>query len=237
MYIESFKNINIFLVVLLNALFVLLAMGAARLVGLFSEGWMQKLNNLDLENVALQSEVQLKSLVATLRGFYLFVIFAFILFILFFIVNWSFFQGWIWNILLKKKLSFRYFWKFSLLNAIWFLLWAVISSLILFGGKTESFMILFSILILLFLHFSFILCVLFTKDNKIRQIKKAMKMGILKIHHFILPYIVILATLFIVSQLSLLNTAYLMAFVYLIFFSWMQKYLANVILEVSKTKN
>ena len=196
MYVNSFKNINLLLVLLLNVLFVFLTIVVARLIGFFSEGWMEKLNNLDLESVVLQSEAQLRSVVSTLRGFYLFVVFAVLLFILFFIVNWSFFQGLIWNILLKKKFNFRYFLKFLLLNTIWFLLWVVVLSVILFGGRMEFFIILFSILILLFLHFSFILCVLFTKENRFSQIKKAIKLGILRIHYFILPYVVILITFY-----------------------------------------
>lgn len=238
MYVESFKNLNILLVLLLNASFFLLTIGAGKLIGFFSEGWMEKLNNLDLESVALQSEVQLRGIVSTLRGFYLFVVFAIILFILFLILNWSFFQGMIWNILLKKKLNFRYFWKFSLLNVIWFLCWVIIAAAILFGGRTEYFIISFFVLMFLFLHFSFILCVLFTKENKFGQIKKALKLGVLRIHYFILPYIVILITFLIISQLNLLKVGYIfMGLIYLVFFSWMQKYIADVILDVNKARN
>ncbi len=238
MYLNSFKRMNksFLLILTLNALFVMLTLAVFKVISLFSKGWMDKINKIDLSGITLQTEAQLQSTISALKGFVVFVIFAAVLFILLFTIIWSLTQGTIWNLLLKNKFTLKYFERFLLLNLIWFLPWLIMLFLILFGSKLTSLTAISYIFIALFLHFSFILYVLFAKENKLKQIKNALKLGIIKIHKFVLPYLIILITFIVILQLNLLKiNYYLIVFVFLIFFSWVQAYTKEVIIESIKT--
>ena len=188
-YISSFKSKDTLLILPINILFILLIFGITKLIAILSQGWMDRIDSIDLSNVAFQTEAQLQSIIATLKGFVVFVILTAILFILLTILSWSITQGIIYDILAKKKLSIKYLEKFLLLNMVWFIPWLIIFFIMLLGHKSTYVIPTFYILVLIFMHFSFILYVLFAKENKIRQIKKALKIGITKIHLFILPFL------------------------------------------------
>lgn len=233
-YVSSFKNKNILLVLILNLSFIIVTAALITLTKKISQPWIDKIQKVDLSNIVFQTEAQLQTIVSTLKGFILFAIFTAILFILLLITNWSLFQGIIYNILLKKRFNLKSFGKFLLLNIIWFIPWLILIFIILFGAK--YFITPTLILMLLFLHFSFILYILFTKNNKIK-IKQSLKIGTLKIHHFIIPYILIAITFIIISQLNLLKISYLtIAFIYLIFFSWLQNYTKEIVLNIQRFK-
>ena len=236
-YLNSFRRIDkdFLSVLLLNSLFFLSTAGAVKLIEFVSRGQMEKMNRIDLSNIAFQTEAQLKSTIASMKGFVVFLIAAAAVFVLFTILNWSFFQGIIHSILLKKKFNIKFFWKFLILNIIWALPWSILFFIILLGTKVTYFVFTFTICLLLFFHFSFILYILFTKNNKLANIKKAMKIGTAKIQYFILPYFFIFITFIILSQLALLKLGnIIMLFIFIVFFSWWQYYIKNVILEISE---
>ena len=236
MYAYSFKVDKDFLsVLLLNSLFFLSTAGAVKLIEFISRVNMEKMNRIDLSNIAFQTEAQLKSTIASMKGFVLFLIVAAVISVLFTIINWSFFQGIIHSILLKKKFNINFFWKFLILNIIWALPWSILFFIILLGTKVTYFVFIFTICLLLFFHFSFILYLLFTKNNKFSDIKKALKIGTAKIHYFILPYFLIFITFMILSQVALLKLGnIIMLLIFIVFFSWWQYYIKNVILEISE---
>jgi len=124
-YLNSFRRIDkdFLSVLLLNSLFFLSTAGAVKLIEFVSRGQMEKMNRIDLSNIAFQTEAQLKSTIASMKGFVVFLIAAAAVFVLFTILNWSFFQGIIHSILLKKKFNIKFFWKFLILNIIWALPW------------------------------------------------------------------------------------------------------------------
>ncbi len=231
-YVNSFKNKNIVIILALNILFVTITTILVKLTKTISAPWIKVLEKADLD-LALQSEAKMQELANSLRGFVLFVILTTIIFILLIIINWSFFQGVIYNILLKKKFNMKYLGKFLLLNIIWFIPWTILLFIIIAGSKANYLLISFYTTILIFIHFSSILYILFTKNSKLKEIKNALKIGILKIHHFILPYIIITITFIILSQLNLLNINILaIGLVYLLFFSWIQNYLKEITTEI-----
>jgi len=233
-YANSFKNKKILLVLAINILFILITTILIKLTKIISQSQLQKINEIDLSNIVSQTEAQLQATVSTLRGFALFAVLTAILFLLLLIINWSLCQGIIYNVLLKKKFSLKYLNKFLLLNIIWFIPWLIIIFIVLFGGKIESFMIPTLIFLFLFLHFSLILYTLFTKNNKLSQIKKSLKLGITKFHYFIIPYIIITITFIILSQLNLFNLNFIViALVYLLFFSWLQNYTKEVVISLA----
>jgi hypothetical protein len=165
----------------------------------------------------------------------LFAILTAIIFILLLIINWSFFQGFIYHILLEKKFSLKYFEKFLLLNLIWSVPWIILFSIILFGAKTNYLAALFYGLILFFLHSSFVLYTLFVnhKLKKLIHLKTHFKISIVKIYHFIIPYAFITITFIIISQLNLLKLNILIIILmYTLFFSWLQNYTKDVIISI-----
>jgi len=233
-YVESFKNKNILIVAALNVLFFLTTAIIVEIVKAISKQQMIKVNSLDISNLTLQSESQLQAIAGTLKGFAIFAVLTALLFVVLLIINWSFFQGMIYHILSKRKFSLKYFEKFLLLNLIWFIPWIAIFFIILFGVKAGYLVAAFYFLIGLFLHSSFVLYTLFVKGRKLKKMVH-LKISIVKIYHFIIPYTLITITFMIISQLNLLNPHYTIIIgVYLLFFSWLQSYTKDIIIKIHK---
>lgn len=231
--VNSFKNKNILLVLLMNLLFVIINIIFVGIIKVISQPQIEKIDIINLSRVLSQNEAQLEGIINTLRGFVIFAVLMGILFILLLIINWSLCQGIIYNILLKKGFNFKYFERFLLLNIVWLIPWWILGFVLLFGGKIGFLITPIMVLLLLFLHFSFILYILFTENNKIKQILQSLKIGITKMHYFILPYIIIVIMFIIISQLNLLKLPFfIIGLVYLLFFSWVQNYTKEVILEL-----
>lgn len=233
---NSFKNKNILLVLALNTSFILITAALIRLTRLISEPWIGKIKEVDLSNIMSQSEAQLQSILASMRGFILFVILTAILFILLLIINWSFCQGMIYHLLLKKKFTLKYFEKFLLLNMLWFIPWIALFLVIISGAKLSYLAVSAYSLIAIFLHFSFVLYTLFvnSKLKKLSHFKIHLKISIAKIYHFFLPYSLITITFIIISQLNRLNLNFIViVLIYLLFFSWMQNYTKDIVLNLT----
>ncbi len=236
-YVSSFKNKNILLVSALNALFLVISIALIKLVQLISQPYIEKVDQIDLSSIALQSEAQLQTIVGTLRGFAVFTILTLVLFLLLLIINWSFCQGMIYHILSKRKFTFKYFEKFLLLNVIWFIPWLALSFIILFGAKMDYFVASFFTIVLVFFHSSFVLYTLFVnkKLKKLIHLKIHFKISIIRIYHFIAPYTLITITFFIISQLNLLNPHYIiLTIIYILFFSWLQSYTRDIIINIKE---
>ncbi len=228
------------LVLALNTLFVLLTIGTIKLIEWCANDLIEALKNVDLSNVLTQSELQLNATTTIMERFIVFILIAVISFILFMAANWSFFQSVIWSILLQKKFTLKFFGKFLLLNMVWFLPWLALIFIIWFGAKPNLLIILLALLILSFFHFSFILYALFAKESKFREIKEAIKSGVCKLHYFILPYIFVLIIFMIISILSnLLAIRFLNGLIiaglnlvlFLIFFSWLECCVGNIVIS------
>ena len=230
-YINSFRSKSILLAAALNSLLVLIVAALIVLVKILSKPWTNKLEKINLANVALQTETQLESIAMTLRGFILFVVLAIVILVIILIIKWSFFQGIIYKHFLKKKANMKYLKNFTVLNALWLPPWMALFLAIILGIKADYLIISFYILFLLFLHFTFILYTRFTKNNKLSEIKKTLKIGITKMHYFIVPYILISITFIIILQLNRFNIPYFFV-IYIILFSWIQNYTKEIILKV-----
>lgn len=227
-YISSFKNKSILLILVLNTSFIVITAGIIQLIKIISNPWIDKINQINPQDIIFQTETELQQITTTLRSFAIFSIIVALSFIILLIINWSFFQGLIYKILLKKRFNLKYLKKFLLLNLIWFIPWLLLFYVIISAAKLDYLIISSSILTLLFLHFSFILYTLSAESNKL-QIKKSLKLGITKLHYFIIPYILITITFIIISQLNLLNiNIFIISLVYLLFFSWLQNYTKEI---------
>ncbi len=234
-YVQSFNNRKILIVAILNIFLVIATAALIKLTSLISQPWLEKINKVGLSSIAAQTEAQLQAIISTLKGFALFTILTAIILILLLIINWSFFQGFIYHILLEKKFSLKYFEKFLLLNLVWSVPWITLFSIILFGAKTEYLAASFYSLILFFLHSSFVLYTLFV-NNRLKtliHLKTHFKISIAKIYHFIIPYTLITITFLIISQLNLLKLNILViSLIYTLFFSWLQNYTKDIIIGI-----
>ena len=234
-YLKSFKNKAIPLLLIINILFILSAAGITRVTTSIAAPQIEKVNNIDLSRVSFQTEEKLTSIAASLRNFVLVALLIALLFVILIIIAWSLFQGMIYSLLGKKKFNLKFFEKFLLLNLIWFIPWLLLLGILLIGSKTASLLVVSITALLLFLHFSLILYPLFTKENKLKTIKTAIRLGITKIHYFIVPYILIAITFMIIAQINRLNLYYMLILaIYLLFFSWVQGYIADIAIKIQK---
>ena len=92
------------------------------------------------------------------------------------------------------------------------------------------------ITLILAFYLTNILYPLFLKDNKINKIKNAFKLGI-KIHHFIIPYAIIIVLFFVISRIYSLvainiNPNFFFG-VLLVFITWMRYYFVEIVDSLS----
>lgn len=240
--LDSFKEIN------LKASFIILAdmlFYMAFMLMMFL--WNIALGHLfkdfpveSIKNITSLSEEQLGQLAGPMHDVLVSLTVSVPLIILLTIALWSLSKGIIWNLVLKKKFSLSYFWKFSLLNLIWILLWFVPSLFFLFSFKTTmaAFFLVFASAALL--YSTPILFIIFTKENIIfKSIKETFKTAFGKIHHFIVPYIIILFSIMItpiivLPIIYLSQKAYLTIFIIVLFIclAFTRFYLANVVKNI-----
>ncbi|MEA2038171.1 MAG: hypothetical protein U9O94_11795 [Nanoarchaeota archaeon] len=228
-YLDSFRKFKLELVIF-NFLFIMFAYLGFYLMQFIVKGPMARLD--EVENIAANI-FGVEAAIAAFRNFFLVGAIAILVFFLLIILSYSLFEGLIWCRILKKKFTLEYFRRFTLLNLIWFFSFIIIASILLFGSKQSIVGVVLAVLAVVFILFSQILGVVFTQKNKLRAIKKTFSIGF-RVHRFIIPLIFILATFLIVSQLNLLNIHFiLIMIIYLVFFSWMQNYFADVIVTIS----
>jgi len=223
---KSFKlnKKRFFSVIIFDSLFVLVLYITLFLWNIWLNSFVSKVNGLDLTNLTESSVV---NGLATLKSFYYGVILCLILLTLFLFFEWSFFQGKIWNIILKKKFDFDYFKKFLLLNLacipisiiLFFIavicFWSFNSIFLFFStsGFNTSFvmfmlLILFTFIfmpILLYLiNFISILYFYFTKKNKILySFKNTFYIAVKKIYLLYIPCLIMSLIFILLSIITI----------------------------------
>ena len=238
-FINSFKRINlkIFLILILDILFYFIFVQAGKF---FIKIIQKKAANVDLTQNLLGLNQQAGSnLLSSVRGFFFFLVFSVILFIILMIINWSVFKGLIWSITTNKKFNLKFLKKFFLLNLIWLPFWFILIFLIAIGVKPTTAPIFMIISLALAFYLTNILYPLFLKDNKINKIREAFKLGIKKIHYFIVPYAIIIILFFIISNIYSFvaannnlnqNIAYVLL---LVFVAWLRYYFVEIVNKLS----
>ncbi len=150
-----------------------------------------------------------------------------------------FFKGLIWSKILHKKFDIHFYRRFTLFNLIWIIPWSVLIVVLLFAIRTKIVFWYIAGIILIFLHFTNIIYVLFEKEKKfLRILKDTFILGIEKIHYFAVPYLLValifLALVYILRLFTFLPwNLYVILFVLvlLIYLSWVRIYISNVILD------
>lgn len=241
--INSFKRINLklFLILAFDILFYFIFM---QLGNIFLEIIQKKAANADFTQNFLNflglDQQAAGSLLASVRGFFFFMAFSAILFLLLMVINWSIFKGLIWSVVADKKFNFGFFKKFLLLNLIWLSSWFLLIFLFAIITKPTTAPIFMTIFLVAAFYFTNILYPLFLRENKIGKIKEAFKLGIKKIRYFIVPYAIIGILLYVVSKgysliaLSVDLNPNVFLGILLIFAAWMRYYFVEIVYSLHK---
>jgi len=238
-FINSFKKINLkfFLILAFDILFYFILMQTGNF---FLKIIEKKAANVDLAQNLLGLDQQAASgLLTSLRGFFFFLIISAILFLVLVAINWSVFKGLIWTATANKKFNFKFFKKFLLLNLIWLPSWFLLIFLFAVIINPETSPIFMMIILGMAFYFTNILYPLFLKENKLRKIKEAFKLGIKKIHYFIVPYAIIGILLYAISKgyslivLSVNLNPNVFFGILLIFIAWLRYYFVEIVYSLS----
>ena len=197
----------------------------------------------DVENIATEDAAQ--KLTELNAAFFIAIARTILILLVIFIVSLMagiFFKALIWTRILHKKLDIHFYRRFTLLNMLWIVPWALAIVILLFAIKSMFVFFYIILIIFLFLHFTNILYVLFEKKKKFSIIlKETFMLGTGKIHHFILPYVwVALLFFLLVNILGLLSflpwRIYVMLFILALFlyFAWVRIYISKIISNLAK---
>ncbi|MBU1204453.1 MAG: hypothetical protein KJ968_02585 [Nanoarchaeota archaeon] len=211
------------LVWLFDFIFVIVSGVALFLWILWLNSSASKIQGLDL-TVVNENLVQE---LAALKSFYYGILICSLLLIIFLFFAWSFFQGFIWNTILKKKFDLDYFKKFLLLNLaciplsiILFFIAAIcigfFNSIFLFFSTTglNTSIVMFILLILFafiflpimlyLINFILILYFYFTKKNKILDsFKNTFNIAVKKIHLLYIPCLIMSLVFVLLSVITI----------------------------------
>jgi len=160
--------------------------------------------------------------ISHLKNFYYGTIISLLILMVLLFITWSFFKGLIWNKILNKHFTFKYFKKFLLLNLACIPILLLVISLVLLISLPYStlilslnsilnksiasfiiFIVTYLIFIPIIVYFMFPLSVTymyFTKNNNIKKsLKKTFKIVIKKIHLLYFPCLMMSFMLFLIS--------------------------------------
>lgn len=201
-FLNSIKkvNANIILIVVLDALFYFLS-------GYLVIFWLQRMQakiaafNLPADIISLGQE-RAQQLVSEVRIFYFLIIASFILLLIAAIFLASILKGIIWAKTTNTKLSFKLISKFLVLNLIWMSFWLILIILISLLVQPSSVPMFMLVAILLGLYFTNSLYTIFMKKQEFKSIFNAVRLSIVKIRLFLLPYAVIGLLLYVIVKLS-----------------------------------
>jgi len=142
----------------------------------------------------------------------------------------------IWHVITRKSFDKQYIKHFVMLCFPWALAWLVGIMLLLFSQKPDSFIVWIPVTAFLFVHLSTIAFSRFSDTHKKwKSVKEAFHMGILNIHHFILPYLTFVVVFFaVLMALSFFGPpSWLIGIGALLVVSWARMYIYHVVQYVA----
>jgi len=201
--IESFKELDtrIINILLFDLIFYLITFLSLIKFGKQTQNKYLELNLLPMDQIGTLPQGELANVSTQLQGFIFSLIIGFILIGVLIFISTVIFKGLIWLQTTKTKPKLNFFPKFALLNIVWLITCILPIIILAFVLKREIMAPIIAVLAILALHFTNIIYILFTKENKLNVIKKALKIGTKKIHHYIIPYIIIAIVFFLIFQL------------------------------------
>lgn len=234
-------NLNIILIIILDALFYFLA---SSLAIFWLKRVMEKLVNFSLptpQEIIVLGHEKAQALLSEANKFYYLVILSFILLLLAIIFFASIIKGVIWAKTTKTKINLTLISKFLALNLIWMGFWFLLFLLIIFFVQKESILTFSVATIILGVYFTNTLYTLFMKEQKIKSIFGAIKLNVAKFHLFLLPYAVVYFLFYIIIKLTNLfkfqYSDFLLSLIIVIYAAFVRYYVSTLVLEVNKTKS
>jgi hypothetical protein len=229
-------NLNVLLIVFLDALFYLMSGYAA----IF---WMQRIQakmasfSMPSNLIALAPGAA-KQLAGNVRGFYYLIIISFLLLLIAIIFLASILKGIIWAKTTGTKISFRLISRFFAVNIPWIGFWIALAFLIAYLAEPAYTPALMAALAIAGFYFTNTLYSIFMKEQGFKSILRAVRLCISKFHIFLLPYAAILLLLYALIRLgSLLKFSYSSALfgIALLFYAAVVRYYASALaLEAEK---
>jgi hypothetical protein len=185
-------DLRVFVIALHDFLFVALAFASLFLWGYLVQ-WKSAIVQFNPYNLDVTNKAMLNITVESLQSLLVFFLISMTVMFVVFVLLYSFFEGMVWLTVMRKKPSWRFFWKFAVLNAIWFVGWLIVLIAAMFLFRSGVALFLLAVIIFLLLHLTLIQAIHFARTNEIKKtLKNTFLVGFKKIHHFIFPYIVIL---------------------------------------------
>jgi len=241
-FLYSFKGIDkrFFTVVLLDLLLIsMLYLGIEFLWKIIAK----KLNYIPPmpifdPNITPASE--LRSFYDTVTGINREITLYIIIFSLVMLLIWTFVKNLQWGLVLKKRFKFRLYLKAICLNLIWHLSWILIFILNFLLFKNSISKAVSILLLLIYLHLSYIKYMQIAKTEKIfSSIIRTLKTGILRVYMFLIPYLLMAIVLLLISQMYYLykylpENIQIVAFllIIIIWVAWSRAYTARIIEKI-----
>lgn len=238
--ISSLKKINfgIVLIVALDFLFY-----AA--LGYISTFWLQKIQAKSAAfylppDISSLGQEQMQKLLPEMQTFYYQLIFSFVLVTIAIIFLASIVKGIIWARTTRTKITAKLISRFLLLNLLWMGFWFLLLILVSLIATSTSVQIFRLAIIAIGLYFTNILYTIFMKEQRLKSIVEAIKLGIAKIHLLLLPYFLVLLLFFILANISnLLTFSYsniIVSIILLTYIAVVRYYISALVMEVEKLK-
>ena len=247
LFLDSFKvKKNFFYIIGYDLMFYIIATVFVSIFG----GILTKISStvdLNLINKALldPTPAQMKVIETTVNNakvlVYLLVasIFLYLLIILF---SWSLSRGLIYANLLKKKFNSKFYWRFLLLNLVYFVPLILISLAFIYVIKEipQAFYVFILVLLVMF-YFLTLSYIFFIKGNKVfKATGNAIEFGFTKLHKLAIPLLLIIVVFIVISFISsLINRIlgfgiqpFVSLIVFLIFMAWARIYFVKVVSKV-----
>ncbi len=208
-FASSMKKIDwsIFLILLLDIAFY------ASVFFLFSL-WFTRINsavnNFQMPNDPVSiGKDGLEKLTSGARALYITMILSFVLLLAAIIFLASIFKGIIWAMTTKTKISLNLISKFLILNLIWMGFWFLIFFLILKMVEPHLVYPLALASLAIALYLTNTIYTIFMKSRSLKSMIQAIRLNVMKIHYFAIPYASFLLLIFIVLQIgAIVKTAY-----------------------------
>ncbi len=201
-FVDSAKKIDlsIILIIILDAVFYFLA-------GFLAAEWLQRVQaklaafSIPADIISLGPE-RAQQLAGEAKTFYYLIILSFVLLLIAIIFLASIIKGAIWAKTTDAKITLRLISKFFVLNLIWMGFWIMAVLLISLLAEPRSAVAFMAASLVIALYLTSILYTIYIREQKLRAIISAVKLGIAKIHLFLLPYAAVLLVFYIIIRLS-----------------------------------
>ncbi|MEK6946928.1 MAG: hypothetical protein AABX32_04955 [Nanoarchaeota archaeon] len=240
--VNSFRKIdlNILWIILLDSVFYLTAAGSFFLWDKFMKAKAAAINlpadpNEIVNALTALGPEKAQQLASEVKSYFFLLLFSFIAVVILVIFLAGIFKSVIWAKTAKTKISLKFMSGFLLLNVIWTGFWAIIIFLISYTINPGSVPTFFLIAFIVAIYFTNILYPLFMRKQKLNSLGSAIKLGIARIHLFVLPNLIIFLILVVLtwaaSKIVFSYSLFVTVFILIVFAALVRYYVSELTAE------